>query len=422
MTEKATEKGIEKGMHLHLDCASGCAGDMTLAALIDLGVPAGVIGDALAAVGAGRGRLAVSRIVKRGIAAVDVKVDTRITTDDLDLRGAITRADSHHGHAHHHYGSIRARIEAAPLDPDAKRRALDMFDRVARAEAKLHGTTVEQVEFHEVGAIDSIVDIVGTAAALAHLAPAAVTCTGVAMGHGSFQCAHGVLPIPAPAALEILRDARGVMTDGGLARELCTPTGAAILAHAVTSWTPAPAGTPLAIGWGAGDFDLADRANVLRATLIAPRGEARDAVWRLEANVDDMNPELCANAAEAAFAAGALDVWWTPIAMKKGRPALLLAALAPEPAREAVAKAILRETTTLGVRFDRVERVTAERAIREVATAYGPIAIKIGVLDGVEINAAPEHESCRAAAARASAPLKLVYAAAVAAWEASRPK
>jgi uncharacterized protein (TIGR00299 family) protein len=411
---------LERGLHLHLDCASGCAGDMTLGALIDLGVPEGVIGDALDAVGAGRARLGVARVVKRGIAAVDVKVDTRVTVDDLDFSAGVARVGSH-AHVHHPYARIRKRIVDAALGDDVKRRALDMFDRVARAEAKLHGTTVDKVEFHEVGAIDSIVDIVGTAAALAHLAPASVTCASVAMGHGTLTCAHGVLPVPAPAALEILRDAGGVMADGGLERELCTPTGAAILAHAVTAWTPAPTGTPLAVGWGAGDVELADRANVVRATLMrpAPTGDA-ETIFRLEANLDDMNPELCANAADAAFAAGALDVWWTPITMKKGRPAILLSALAPAGAREAVTAAILRETTTLGVRHDPVARTILARETRDVDTAFGPITIKIGRLGAAEINAAPEHESCRAAAQRAGVPLKRVYAAAIAAWERAR--
>jgi uncharacterized protein (TIGR00299 family) protein len=383
----------------------------------------------LDAVGAGRERLRVARIVKRGIAAVDVKVDA---SPEIDLRPGVKLSlaapehthDSGHGHgshAHHHYGAIRARIEGSKLADDVKRRALDMFDRVARAEAKLHGTTVDEVAFHEVGAIDSIVDIVGTAAALAHLAPAAVTCAGVAMGHGTVTCAHGVLPVPAPAALEILRDARGVTESGGLAIELCTPTGAAILAHAVTSWTPAPVGTPIAVGWGAGDFDLPDRANVLRATLIQPRA-ATAALYRLEANLDDMSPELCAHALDAAFAAGAVDAWWTPITMKKGRPALMLSALAPAAAREQVAAAILRETTSLGVRFDPVERVTAERATIEVDTEFGPIAVKVGRLAGDEVNAAPEYEACRAAAERTGAPLKRVYAAAIAAWERHRGK
>jgi pyridinium-3,5-bisthiocarboxylic acid mononucleotide nickel chelatase len=467
-----------RGRHLHLDAASGAAGDMTLGALIDLGVPVDVIGAALDAIGAGRQRLQVARVVKGGVAAVDVKVDVggddglglahshageRLhghgdhepesdhghgpdhgTHHHLKPRGQHGHDHDHdtdpghdqpdhdhdhshdHGHepgaaehTHVHYREIRARLVAADLAGDVRARALDMFDRVARAEARLHGSTVEDVAFHEVGAIDSIVDIVGTAAALAWLAPTAVTCTSVAMGHGTLRCAHGVLPVPAPAALEILRDAGGVMADGGLPRELCTPTGAAILAHAVTAWAPMPAGTPLAIGWGAGDIDLPDRANVLRAVVLRPAAEATS-LYRIEANIDDMSPELCAHAADAAFAAGAVDVWWTPITMKKGRPALLVTALAPTAARDAVATALLRETTSLGVRFDAVERRTLDREVIPVATAYGAIDMKVGRDGGAVVNAAPEFESCRAAAVRTGAPLKAVYAAAIAAWDARK--
>jgi uncharacterized protein (TIGR00299 family) protein len=406
-----------KGNHLHLDCASGIAGDMTLAALIDAGVPVAAIGDALDAIGAGRGRLVVERVVKRGFAAADVKV----STDDRAFVAAHRHGHDHvhtHTHDHVHYSDIRARILGATLDEETRRRALDIFDRVARAEAAIHGSTVEHVAFHEVGAIDSIVDIVGTAAALAWLAPSSVSCVEVAMGHGTIECAHGVLPVPSPAAVEILRACGGVMTDGGAARELCTPTGAAILAHAVTQWGPAPTGTPIAIGWGAGDADLADRANVLRAIVLRPAQPAAG-LWRIEANVDDMSPELCSHAGDAAFAAGAVDVWWTPITMKKGRPALLLAALAPGPARDAVVAAILRETTTIGVRFDPVERRILARDVVEVTTPYGAIRVKVARDGDAVVNAAPEHDDCVAAARRHGVPLKQVYAAAQAAFTVS---
>ena len=332
-----------------------------------------------------------------------------------------SHAHSHdHSHAHHHYGELRARIVAAALTPGTKQRALDIFDRLARAEAKIHGKTVEDVVFHEVGAIDSVVDIVGTAAALDWLDPKTVTCTGVAMGHGTIVCAHGVLPVPAPAALEVLVEAKGVMTSGGLPRELCTPTGAAILAATVTSWTPAPTGTPLAIGWGAGDADLRDRANVLRATVIQPSATAgtADTVWQIDANLDDMSPELCAPAAEAVFGAGALDVWWTPITMKKGRPALTLSALVETAKRDAVIDAILRETTTIGVRYSARERTVLARSMVEVETRYGTIRIKVSSLDGTAVNAAPEYEECAAAARRFAVPVKHVYAAALAAYDA----
>jgi uncharacterized protein (TIGR00299 family) protein len=286
---------------------------------------------------------------------------------------------------------------------------------------------VDGVTFHEVGAIDSVVDIVGTAAALDWLGAAEVSCTSVAMGHGTLHCAHGVLPVPAPAALEILREAGGVMADGGVARELCTPTGAAILAATVTRWAAAPTGRPLAVGWGAGDAELADRANALRAVVIDPvdaaaaaGAAATDSVWQIDANIDDMSPELCGPASEAAFAAGALDVWWTPITMKKGRPALMLSALATAEARGAVTAAILRETTTIGVRYAARERTVMARSIREVATRYGAIAVKVAA-DGEAIcNVAPELDACVAAARQHGVPVKLVFAAALAAFEAQR--
>jgi len=475
-----------QGRHLHVDCASGAAGDMMLGALIDLGVPVEVVGDALDAIGAGRARLRVTRVVKHGIAAVDIKVDTdgelvgadrhvhavappRTAAPRIQLHvhgagshglghgthahGAHVHGDhdhrhgdpargvatgDHHAHtpgdhvhagpardhAHYHYAAIRQRVADAPLTEGTRRRALDIFDRIARAEAKLHGMTVDDVAFHEVGAIDSVVDVVGTAAALDWLAPASVSCTSVAMGHGTVTCAHGVLPVPAPAALEILRDVGGVIADGGVARELCTPTGAAILAATVTRWTAAPTGRPVAVGWGAGDAELADRANALRAVVIeagpAPGAAASDAVWQIEANIDDMSPELCGPASEAVFAAGALDVWWTPITMKKGRPALMLSALVTAEARAAVTTAILRETTTIGVRYAARERTILARSIREVATPYGAIAVKVAADGDTIMNAAPELDACVAAARRHGVPVKLVFAAALAAFEATR--
>jgi len=390
--------------HVHVDCASGCAGDMMLGALIDLAATSGLvdaIGDALDAIGVGRARLQVNRVVKGGIAAVDVKVDTTP------------------GHGHHHYGKIRENIANAPLTDGTKARSLDIFDRLARAEAKLHGTTVDRVEFHEVGAIDSIVDVVGTAAALDQLAPASMTCASVAMGHGFVRSAHGILPVPAPAALEVLREAGGITADGGVARELCTPTGAAILAASVTSWTPAPTGRTLAIGFGAGDMDLADRPNVVRVTVIEPvAAGAASIVWEIAANIDDMSGELCAAAAEAIVAAGALDAWWTPVTMKKGRPALVLSALAEPAAKAAVVAAILRETTTIGVRMSQRERTVLARKIIEVPTRFGQIAIKLALDGDLVINAAPEYEACAAAARAAGVPVKAVYAAALAAYAA----
>lgn len=462
MTRPATAALI--GQHVHFDCASGIAGDMTLGALLDLGVPIEVVGEALDQVGAGRERLSAERCVRGSVAAMNVTVATdgtlaggrpaaarfQVKGPGLQVSAAAAPAEPLPGHSHDHdhahdpghdpghshphgsssghahtpYHAIRRRIATSGLAEDVKTLALDIFDRLARAEATLHGTTVEAVQLHEVGAIDSIVDIVGTAAAWRYLRPVSASCAQVAMGHGTLRCAHGVLPVPAPAALEVLREAGGVMTSGGIARELCTPTGAAILAATVTQWAPMPAGTPLAVGWGAGDLELADRPNVVRLTVIAPAARraapapADDFVWQLEANLDDMSPELCSVALDAAFAAGALDVWWTPITMKKGRPALHLCALVSEERRGDVERAILRETTTIGLRYSRLERRVLERRFVTVETPYGPLPIKVAHQGDAVWNAAPELEACRAAAARHQVPVKDVMAAAVAAWTA----
>jgi uncharacterized protein (TIGR00299 family) protein len=487
---------------------------MLLGALIDLGVPLDAIGDALDAIGAGRARLAVHRVVKGGIAAADVKVDTtghilpesakpavapvapvappvppmakkrpgteagkfvaikfRAETHDHHVHvnelgdkfeevlerpqphahgDGVPHAHDHGSHPHHHYADIRWQIARAPITDGTRLRALDIFDRLARAEAKLHGTTIDEVRFHEVGAVDSIVDVVGTAAALDWLRPVSVSCASVAMGHGTLKSAHGTLPVPAPAALEVLREAGGVMDDGGLPRELCTPTGAAILAATVTEWKAAPTGRVIAVGWGAGDSDLADRPNVLRVVSMAParlpsevaaaagavvtasggvpapylmspsgaivsRG---DTVWQVDANIDDMSPELAGPASDALFVAGALDVWWTPITMKKGRPALTLSALCDLVARDEVIATMLRETTTIGVRFAELHRTVLTRKMVEVETRYGLIPVKVAFDGDVVRNAAPEYEACAKAARVHGVPVKLVLAAALTAYSA----
>jgi pyridinium-3,5-bisthiocarboxylic acid mononucleotide nickel chelatase len=387
---------------------------MALGALLDLGVPVDAITRALDAVGIGGERLRVRRCIKGGVSATDVVVDVSGGHDhDHDH----SHEHGHHHHGHHPYRAIRESLEGADLDLGVRERALDIFDRIARAEAAIHGTSVEDVEFHEVGAIDSIVDVVGAAAALAYLAPASVTASSVAVGHGTVHTAHGRLPVPAPATLAILREAGAVMHDGGVARELCTPTGAAILASAVTSWSPMPALTPAAIGYGAGDADLDDRPNVMRAWLGRPTGAAKeDGMYRVEANIDDMSPELAEAAADALARAGAVDVWLTPIVMKKSRPAVQLAALAPEAALEACLGAIFSETTTIGVRYERVARRVLDRSVVRVETRYGAIPVKVARHLGEEVNAAPEYEACREAARRAEVAVKQVMTAALAAY------
>lgn len=391
-----------RGNHLHFDCRSGAAGDMTLGALLDAGVPVGVVRDALDRVGVGGDRLIVERAVKHGISATDVKVRTR------------------DGHVHRAYRDIEKQVRDAGLDEAVSVRALEMLDRVARAEAAIHGKSVGDVTLHEVGAIDSIVDFVGTAAALAWLAPASVSAGTVALGHGTVTCAHGVLPVPAPATLAIFREVGAVVEDGGVARELCTPSGAAILAASVTAWDGMPAMAPVAIGYGAGDDDLADRANVLRVT-VGRLAEDRfpDSVYRVEANIDDMSPEMCEHVASLLFAAGAVDAWWVPVSMKKSRPALELVVLTPEVALDRVVRVMLRETTSIGVRYFRTARRVLDREQALVDTPFGRLPIKVARMDGEVVNAAPEYEPCRRAAVELGVPLKQVFAAVLAAYGAT---
>ena len=482
------------GLHWHIDCASGAAGDMLLAAMLDLGASRQAVDEALVALGLSSSYLMVQRCVRGGIAANDVTVRTDLgvphglhehehshdhghahehshqhshqhghahSYDDAhnqshthnhdhgdahnhDHGDAHTHdhGDAHnhdhgddpthadhaspgnagHSHNHYHYGRIRAHIAAAPLRAEVQALALQIFDRLARAEAKLHGSTVEDVRFHEVGAIDSIVDVVGCAAAFCSLAPSSVSCSAVAMGSGTLRCAHGVLPVPAPAALAIMTEAGGLMYGGGIARELCTPTGAAVLAAIVGSWGEMPMGTGRAIGWGAGDATLADRANVVRITalhrgVLAPADTAPHTdIWQIEANLDDLNPQLCEVATAAMFAAGALDVWWAPITMKKGRSALLCGALAPRACRDAVVNALLVETTTIGVRYFAVDRTVLLRRFEIVSTAYGSVTVKISSLDGRDLTATPEYADCVRLAQAAGVAVRVVIAAAQAVW------
>lgn len=393
------------GGHLHLDCFAGLAGDMFLGAAIDLGVPEEVIRAGLAGLG-----------LERGAFELEVRRTKRMAIEGCDVKVRIPDAQPEAGHHHHHrWRDIRSMIEGATLAQGARGRALDIFNRVARAEAKLHGVELEEVQFHEVGAVDSIVDIVGAAVALDYLSPTRVTSRPIPLGHGTTRCAHGVLPVPAPATLEILRGAS--VEDGGVAMELCTPTGAAIAASCVDAYTPTPAAAVIAVGYGAGDIQLDDRPNHLRAILFesATEDEAEREAVVVEANVDNMPPEWCGHLMDRLFAAGARDVWYSPIVMKKGRPALTISALCAPAKLEVVGGVLLAESTTIGYRYYRAGRRVLGRRFIEVETRYGRLTIKQALDGEVLVNSAPEHDVCRAAAERHNVPLKEVYAAALAA-------
>ncbi|HWV37553.1 MAG TPA: nickel pincer cofactor biosynthesis protein LarC [Vulgatibacter sp.] len=383
--------------YLIMEPVGGCSGDMTLAALLDLGAPLDAIGAGLDRLGLGGWSLEARPASKCGIGGT--RVDVRVERED---------------HARS-WREIRALIEDAGLPAGAASRALAIFERIAAAEAHVHGTTPERVHFHEVGAVDSIVDVVGVSLALDELGVETIHASPPPLGSGIASSQHGPIPVPAPATLEILRG-RPVRSAGE--GERTTPTGAAILAALTRPDLPSSF-VPERVGYGIGHRDFPDAANVLRAVL-AGSGAGEEDLLVIECNLDDASPQVLARAIDAALEAGALDAWVAPVTMKKGRPAHLLGLLAPASLRESLAATLFRETPTLGLRHHAVERDVLERRFEEVETAFGPVRIKVGFAGSAVFNAAPEWDDCVAAAARAGVAPRRVREEALAAWLAAR--
>ncbi|HEY4885360.1 MAG TPA: nickel pincer cofactor biosynthesis protein LarC [Myxococcales bacterium] len=382
---------------LVLEPIGGMAGDMTIAALLHLGAPRAALDDGLRRLGLSGVSVEAHEVEVQGIRALHVGV-----------RGAPDQ------HVHRPWRYIRDLIARARLPPRAAELAQSGFALLAKAEARIHGVDPEDVEFHEVGAIDSIVDVVGAALLLDALAPERIVALPPPSGGGLEQSAHGTIPLPAPATLELLRG-RTIRPSGP--GERTTPTGAAILAAWTEEALAIPQLTIDRIGYGAGTRRWEDAPNLLRAVLGRPAAACdREGSWILEANLDDLSPQLVAVALESVLAAGALDAWVAPVTMKKGRPGHLFGALVPEAARAAVEAEIFKQTSTLGIRATRIERRVLDRELVEVETAYGKVRVKIGRLSGKVLSAAPEFEDCRQAAERQGVAVKEVMAAALSAF------
>ncbi len=392
-------RGEGRGQLLYLDAPSGLAGDMIIASLLDLGVPFGVVSDALALLPLTGYRLEVGSRMRHGIVAASLLVHVDA---GQPLRG---------------YSDIRSMIDRSTLPASVKEMAQRTLLRLGVAEAKVHRIALETVHFHEVGAVDAIVDIVGSAVALEYVG-ATLLVSPLPMGRGFVKAAHGVLPLPAPATVECLK---GLATfDGGLDFEFVTPTGAAIVgAHASRSsgW---PEMAPARVGWGAGGAELPDRPNVLRAVLGAAPGESLDRPRAarlthsvLEANIDDATGELAASWLESFLAAGALDAWATPITMKKGRPALTISVMTTVDKAEALANVMLRETTSLGVRRYEVARSERPRHIEMVETPYGDIPVKVALGPHGPPQIKPEFDACVRASRAHDVPVREVLRAAL---------
>jgi uncharacterized protein (TIGR00299 family) protein len=376
---------------LYLDCFSGAAGDMILGALLDAGASEAAVGEALAALALPGCRVTVRPVGRGSLRATKVDV---VVTAPQPRRGP---------------DEIAALLRAAPLTEPVRARALRVFDLLAGAEAAVHGVPRARVHFHEVGAVDAIVDVVGCAAALESLAPERVVASPVTTGRGIVRSEHGPIPVPAPAVLELLR---GVPLEERGTDELVTPTGAAILREAVDEFGAMPPLVPQAVGYGAGTRDT-EVPNVVRAILGESAGRGEPALVQVDANVDDMSPELVPHALETLLAAGAADAWVTPVLMKKGRPGFVLSALTTPLESERVVDVFLRETTTFGVRMHEVAREVLDRSWLEVHVEGHPLRVKIGRRGADVTTVAPEFEDARRVARATGMPLKDVYEAAL---------
>jgi hypothetical protein len=438
----------------YLECFAGISGDMLLGALADAGVSVELLMSTLRALDLGA-ELHIERVNRSGIQSTKVDVLVDGVPADAPQPDVTTHAHAEHGHDHSHeesdhkhhheehghghsheepdhkhhheahghghvhgrdWANIRTLIEQAALPEDAKGLALRTFELLARAEAQIHNVPVEKVQFHEVGAVDTVADIVCSAVGLCSLQVDRWVCSPINVGGGFVECAHGRFPAPAPATAELLK---GMPTySSGLRMELTTPTGAALLRALGCSFGDAPAMRSHSIGYGAGKRNPARFPNVLRLSI----GDAESAtqfleetITVLECAVDDLSPQVVARTMELAIARGALDVMCIPVTMKKGRVGSLLIVLCERKDAGAFEELLFRETSTLGIRVREEKRVVLERRFVETQMAFGTIRVKLGLWNGVEMNAMPEYEDCRKAAEEHGVPVKQVMAAAVAA-------
>lgn len=382
----------------YFDCFAGISGDMTLGALIGVGADPEKLRESLSSLGVDGYRIEVGTTEKSHIAATDVEVVLE-----------------HHQHHHRRLGDILTIIDGSDLSDWVKEKSRLIFTKLAEAEATVHGSSPSDVHFHEVGAVDAIVDIIGTAICLELLGRPKIISSPMPTFQGFATGSHGTFPLPAPATMELLKGVpwREVGAEG----ELVTPTGAAIVTALASSFGPMPPMSVEKVGYGAGTRDYGF-PNVLRVMLgeSADKKMHADEVSVIQTNIDDLNPQIYDSVIDRLFAVGALDVFLAPIQMKKNRPGTLLSVISSPELELKVIDTVLRETSTLGVRVQRMGRVCLERRWQEVDTRFGRVRIKIGHLNGQIINASPEYDDCKRAADERGVPVKQVYDAAVAAY------
>jgi hypothetical protein len=390
---------------LYFDCFSGASGDMVLGALIDLGVPLDGLRAALAPLVPADCELAATRVSRSGIGATQFEVREHRHEHEAG------------GHARHRgLREILEMIAGAGLPERVASRASLLFERLGHVEAQIHQVPVERVHFHEVGALDSIVDIVGSVWAIDALGVDRIAASPLNTGSGTVATAHGHLPVPAPATIRLLEGVPAY--SNGVQGELLTPTGALLVTGHATSYGPMPAMIIRRTGYGAGQRQLPGQPNVLRAVLgeATAAAAAHDRILIVECNIDDMNPQFFGSLIERLQAAGALDAYLSPVQMKKNRPGTLVTVLAPVSLRDGIVDLLFRETTTIGVRYHESDRECLAREWTTVSTRFGPIRIKIARRGPAVMNAAPEYEDCAARAAERKVAVRDVHAAAMQAY------
>jgi uncharacterized protein (TIGR00299 family) protein len=408
---------------LFVDGSAGASGDMILGALVDAGVSPAALRRGLASLPIGAFSLSAARVTRDGLAARKVTVRLR---EPHAPRHDVVGGPGAHGPEHRTLADLERILRRAQLPPRVRDRSLSVFRRLVAAEGQVHGIPPERVHLHEVGAADAVVDVVGACLALEMLGVERVVVSPLTTGFGTVRCAHGLLPVPAPATALLVR---GVPVLAGESEgERLTPTGAAILTEVADAWGPMPAMVPRAVGYGAGDRAFAHGPNALRVLVgdaaehDRPGAHGGPRVLVLEANVDDATPQALAYAAERLFEAGALEVYTVPAVMKKGRAGAALTVLGREEALAALSDVLLRETTTLGLRWRLDHRIELERELQTVSTPYGRVRVKVAGRDGEVLNAWPEYEDCAEAARRRGVPVREVQQAALFAWRARKPR
>jgi len=375
---------------------------MILGALIDLGLPLDALRGALGSLALDYGDIAADRVLRAGVSATKFRVIERSHDE---------HPGHHSHHAHHHLSHIVASIKKSALSPEGRDRAVSLFERLAEAEAAIHNTPIERVHLHEVGAVDSIIDIVGAVYGFEWFGIDDIVASPLNVGGGMVTCAHGVFPVPAPATARLLV---GIPVYGSGTSELVTPTGALLVTGYAREFGPLPSMAVEKIGYGAGDRDAKDVPNVLRILRGERVGAGTDErIFKLECEIDDMNPQLFGPLMDQLLAAGAFDVFYTPVQMKKNRPGTLVTVIAPPQHRVALTDLLFRGSTSIGVRYQEMSRACLDRAVEQVDTPYGRVRFKIARRDGEELNAAPEFEDCVRLAAEHHVSIKTIQAAAI---------